>query len=122
MWPWDKPRAQVVQEALPPLKRLRGIWSQRGRAVTDLSKKQVLASSGTKLQDLMKHPGWQEVLDAKAFYQQAALQKSINLGTDDKARFQAAVEWSALQAFFLELTNRIAKGKEAQAELHALTQ
>ena len=100
--------------ATPTVKRL---WSGLGVKASDVALLQELVSSGHRLQTLLDSPGWADVLEAKAFYQSRADWQAKALTGTDQQRFQAAVEWSALEGFFKELYRRVRSGEEAARKL-----
>ena len=79
-----------------------------------------LVSSAERLDALMASPGWKDVLDAKGFYQSLADRQTKNVTLREAQRFQAACEWSAIEGFFMELHQRIRRGRKAKEVLGKL--
>ena len=98
----------------------RRFWSAAGLKASDVTLLQELSSSSRRLKELLEHPGWKDVLEAKAFYQARADWQSKSLTVDDRGRFQAAVEWASVEGFFKELYRRIRSGEEADKKLGRL--
>jgi len=80
----------------------------------DLKRLGRLSEAGRRLEQLAESEVWKD-LEAIRFYQQEIADHTAkSVGTDDRRRFQAAVEWSAVESFFKEIRLRIHRGKEAQ--------
>ena len=98
-------------------KTLRRTWSMAGVKASDVSLLQELAASARRIEDLTNHPGWKDVLEAKEYYQSLSDRKTKYPALSDHDRFQAAVEWAAIEGFFKEVYGRIQRGRAAEEKL-----
>lgn len=93
---------------------------KRKKPVVDVDKKKHLADHGYKLSLLKESDFWPDLLLVKEHFQEDAGMRAVNAGTDDKARFAAAIEYSIMHAFFMEISRRIRVGEEAAKELQGM--
>lgn len=110
-------RGGFVPAAGHGLPKVRRIWSMAGVTASDVNLLQELISSSRRIEDLASHPGWNDLLEAKQYYQSLADWKTKTPTLTEKERFQAAVEWATLEGFFKEVYGRIRRGREAEAKV-----
>ena len=95
-------------------------WSWGGVTTDQVARLKSLASSAERIESLLQHPGWRDVLEARVFYQGNADNATKNLRVTDAVRFQAVCEWSAIEGFFKELNERVRRGREARKKLEQM--
>jgi len=95
-------------------------WSMFKVPEADIERLRSLSSSGTRLEALVSSEGWNDVLDAKMYYQSLYDLMTKDPNRKDQDRFRAACEWSAIEGLFREISNRIRRGKEAREKLSKL--
>ena len=117
---FGKPRSVVVNAQKPRL--MRRLWSGWRTDEQDIAKLQELAASGRRLEDLMTHAGWQDVVAAKHYYLSSYDAQTKQLSTSHEARLAAAATWTGIEGFFKELSLRIKAGSDAYAKLKEMKQ
>lgn len=121
IWPFRRRvSADPVVTSLPPPRPRWRRWSGWGAQEERLESLKTLAASGRRLSELMDHPGWTEVLEAKEHYQSLATMACRNPEHPEAIRFRSAVEWATLEGFFKELRLRIKRGEQAQEKVDKL--
>lgn len=95
-------------------------WAFLGMDTSKRSRLAEAATSGRRLQALMDHPGWADVLEAKAYYQALADRQTKTPSLPEAQRFKAACEWASIEGFFQELAMRVRRGKEADTQMIAM--
>ena len=101
-------------------KRFSRPWSMFRVQEEDIERLKSLASSATRLENLQSTEGWNDIVDAKLYYQSLHDNVTKNPNLDEKVRFRAACEWATLDGFFREISNRIRRGREAREKLERL--
>ena len=104
----------------PKPKPAKWFWSMFRVDEPDAKKLKELYASGRRLEELMKQPGWEDILSAKTFYMADSDAKTKSLSVDNNTRLAAAASWSALDGFFRELNLRIKAGNSAYEKLKSL--
>ena len=103
---------------VPPKPKLaRRLWSMWRTDEQDAEKLKALAASGRRIEDLMAHPGWQDVLSAKAFYLSSYDAQTKQLTATHEQRLMAAATWTGIEGFFKELSLRVHAGRDAYEKL-----
>ena len=92
-------------------------WSVGAATGEKVERLKDLVSSAGRLAETLASPGWKDVLDAKAYAQSLADHYCKNPSLPEAKRFQAACEWAAIEGFFIEVHNRVRRGREADATL-----
>ena len=110
----------VPTPARPRLKRMlwSKAWEQRQRTQDDVRK---LAAKGQRLEGLLHHPGWQDLLELKAYCQSSWDATTKLLEVEDQVRFQAACQWATLEHFLSEVDRVVKLGQQAQEKVRQLT-
>lgn len=116
---FQRMRVGFVADA-PRTPKVRRAWSMLGVHGSDVSLLQDLVSSAHRLNELTTHPGWNDLLEAKQYYQHLSDSKTKTPHLTEHERFQAAVEWATLEGFFKEVYGRIRRGREAEWKLQKL--
>ena len=105
--------ARLRQAATDKPKTRRRLWLSPRLAVERRDDLKVVARAGRVLEELTRTVAWTELQAIKHYLQVLATAKSLNSEAEDRARFQAAVEWQAIESVFKEVTRRIQRGREA---------
>ena len=108
---------RVVDRDAPKPKLAKTHWSMFRANEDDLKKLTDLIASGRRLDDLMKHPGWQDILGAKSYYLRSYDAQTKQVAGSHENRLIAAATWSGLEGFFKELSLRIKAGHDAEQQL-----
>lgn len=101
-------------------KRIRQRWAIFSRNTEKEGRLRDLAISATRLETLMATDGWMDILEAKMYLQAITEERMKIVSVTDRDRFQASVEWSAIEGFFREISLRVKRGREAREELDKL--
>ena len=78
------------------------------------------ASRGQKLSVIVNSAEWAEILLVKEYMQENAGMVAVSLGISDHQRHEAAVQFSTIEVFFKEISQRIKDGEKASKELQQL--
>lgn len=122
MWPFNRP-IQASEPLLPAAdpKPWKGRWSTGPSKGERIERLKGLSESGKRIEGLMKSDGWQDLLEAKAYWQARYDQVLRNPAREiDVVRSDAARERAVLDGFFNEVQQRIRRGQEADRELEKL--
>lgn len=117
---FGRDRASTSNGQRPRL--MRRLWSGWRTDEQDVEKLKGLAASARRMDELMKHPGWQDVLAAKAYYLASYDAQTKQLTVSHESRLTAAATWNGIEGFFKELSLRIKAGEDAYAKLKELKQ
>ena len=112
---------QMAPTPKPPMLKRR--WAWLGVGTSQVESLKDLAASGKRLESLLQHPGWTDVMAAKAYYQRVydlRLKDTTPGPVADQQRFGAACEWRAVEGLFVELRERIKRGDTARQKLEQL--
>ena len=100
----------------------RRLWSLWRTDEQDVEKLKSLAASARRIQELMQHSGWQDILAAKHYYLSSYDAQTKQLTISPDGRLIAAATWNGIEGFFKELSLRIKAGDEAHAKLKEMKQ
>lgn len=93
------------------------LWSMWRTDEQDEEKLKQLAASSSRLFELMRHPGWSDVLSAKAYYLSSYDAQTKSLTLTHEQRLAAAATWNGIEGLFKELQLRISAGNDAYKRL-----
>lgn len=113
----DKRKVEVPDKK-PRLAK--ALWSMWRSDEQDVVKLKELAKSGRRIEQMeacTSCGGWQDVLDAKAYYSASYDAQSKSITASDKERLVAAASWTAIEGFFVELRLRKKVGKDSYLKL-----
>lgn len=132
----NRPMDSLSAKAARPFRRAARTmrrWALGADADAKLARWKVLADTGEALTTLKASAGWTVLMDLKRFSQvqcdlrlrsPSSMQsdgQARSVAEEDRRRFQASVEWAALEGFFREIDLRIRAGHTAAKALAAHT-
>lgn len=104
----------------PKPRQANKLWSMWRTDEDDVEKLKELAASARRIEELMKQPGWADIISAKNYYISSYDAQTKNLTLTHEQRLIAAATWSGIEGLFKELSLRISAGNSAFKKLREI--